>query len=148
MISVGGHGCSRHCPLCRWNVRPPDPFADRGCVVLPKGACTERSCEKIGTVAAVYDRRILESTISALIERRYSTVGRFFHSFKAMYTPPAKLRSTTAVLEDQGWVFQQSVKCARVSCAWPSEASFLRRCRTTPPVLGREIQQPRRVFRP
>jgi len=38
----------------------------------------DRSCEKILAVAVVYDRRILESTTSALIERRYKFQGRNF----------------------------------------------------------------------
>jgi len=50
-------------------------LGSRGRHHLAHGA---RSCEKILAVAAVYDRRILESTTSALIERRYRSRIEFF----------------------------------------------------------------------
>jgi len=42
----------------------------------------KRSCKRTTVVAAVYDRRNLKSTTSAVVDRRYKWPMRFLHSFR------------------------------------------------------------------
>ena len=60
---------------------PDAPSRVAVCHAMTADVHLARRCEKIAAVAAISDRRVLDSIRSTLIEPRYKRLSQFFHSF-------------------------------------------------------------------